>query len=742
MTFQSHTLKTGGTYIILSDLCTFVLFAECSSSLSGRASQFLLTISCIFAYCSEKEFQPTENVHIENNINITVIFPDTSLPEPTNGGFQTQEEFVKFVTEHEKTGKWNSELHARPLAEQLDDYKDDTLALAFPLQFPYGFTGLPADPAVIKLSKLKGKRNLLSRNCMGVYQKYLQHRKTCFHSAMFNLIVENLIMKQSIFNSTRMYCNIKCSNGSTMGEKYGAMTANHLQRAIHHARQNLSVQHSAAAENQFLKSIRASCSKLPHSNESAEDARKIYFSFLMAFGLPAIFLTITPDDLRNFRIIVYSCVNVEEKIYGDYKPSDFSDKDILKDFTIRRTARFDHPGLCAEEYNRIIQLVIKHLFNWDIEKQESKGLGIFGELLAWCLATEEQGRKNLHGHFLLFIKNWQKILKLLQMQAHDKQGSGLSYPRAVREAKAFYDSVCSARLFQDFGVGRAVQGAVFSHDPCRNVRTSTTKKMRFTVKPVDDQALREMRHKVLCHEHNGKIATCAKCSRDFTVNEIIETALNTHLAKPSNIDRSRKTISFQFPEGNNQKRLDRLVYELQKNFDWLDDPAELQALRLFASSALVNVHLTCHANRCFKKGSECYANIPDQITDSTQILYNDEYDIWTDCWGNKSPRYMFRFQPKRPVEDVFMNVHSPIITSLLGCNNNVTMGMNGRSVFYVTGYNTKAQQKDERVAFEKISSVMVDVLQRQVRYCFQPFCSLQKPKHISNWICIICKLLY
>jgi len=57
---------------------------------------------------------------------------------------------------------------------------------------------------------------------------------------------------------------------------------------------------------------------------------------------------------------------------------------------------------------------------------------------------------------------------------------------------------------------------------------------------------------------------------------------------------------------------------------------------------------------------------------------------------------MFRFEPRREVEDVFMNVHNPTLTSLLGCNNNVMVGMNGKLVFYVTGYNNKKTQKEER----------------------------------------------
>jgi hypothetical protein len=126
-----------------------------------------------------------------------------------------------------------------------------------------------------------------------------------------------------------------------------------------------------------------------------------------------------------------------------------------------------------------------------------------------------------------------------------------------------------------------------------------------------------------------------------------------------------------------------------------------QSIRYFAGNAITNVHLTKHSQRCFKKGAECYANLPDGISESDVIVYADEYDMWSDWCGNKEKRMMLRFQPKRLIEDVFMNIHNPVISKLLMCNNNVQIGMNGRSVLYSTGYQVKSQQKEERNAFEK-----------------------------------------
>ena len=79
------------------------------------------------------------------------MFPDATLPTPTNGGFDNQAQFRKFVMEHQND-KWKTEFTARPTCEREHDHIDDTLGNAFPLQFPYGHTALRGDPAVAELN--------------------------------------------------------------------------------------------------------------------------------------------------------------------------------------------------------------------------------------------------------------------------------------------------------------------------------------------------------------------------------------------------------------------------------------------------------------------------------------------------------------------------------------------------------------------------------------------------------------
>jgi hypothetical protein len=634
---------------------------------------------------------------IENQMNITVEFPDATLPTPTNGGFQTQEEFRQFVMEHQN-GKWKTEFTSRPTSEREPDYINDTLGDAFPLQFPYGHTGLRGDPAVTELKEKTFRKRI------DVFRKLLRHRKPSFHYPLFNLIIENLIMRDKIFLQTQITCNIKNADTTTMGEKFGGMDAEQFESAIQDSRNNKPVQFSSKAENQFLRSITTMCGKLPHSNEACMEARRVYFSFLMKFGIPAIFLTITPDDLRSFRIVVYALSPEKVSAYGQVDTQSFSESDILKEFNIRREARVQHPGLCAEEYQRLMQLVIKHFFNWDTESGKSKGTGLFGEVLAWCLATEEQGRKSLHGHYLVYIKNWNRVMNILQRKRNETPSTGdWTIFDANRNAKAMFANASSARLFSDFEVGKPLsEHPVFAHENCRSERNP--KQMRFTVKPVPDQELRFMRHKQWCGQYMGRIASCCKCKKFFSVNGIIESALNAHLGNSDN--------PFHFPE-QRCKPLDRIAYEMGKDFSWMNRTISEQSIRYFVGNAITNVHLTTHTQRCFKKKLECYANLPDGISESNLLVYNQEHDVWSNWFGEKERRFMLRFQPKRNIEDVFMNIHNPTITKLLMCNNNVQIGMNGRSILYSTGYQVKSQQKEERYAFEKVSNVLCKIIRKQ-----------------------------
>lgn len=74
-----------------------------------------------------------------------------------------------------------------------------------------------------------------------------------------------------------------------------------------------------------------------------------------------------------------------------------------------------------DDFKNILGLVVNHLIGWDEDAGATKEKGgVFGILDAWSAAVEEQGRKMLHIHFLIWIKDWSTLLDGLR--SNDKEG--------------------------------------------------------------------------------------------------------------------------------------------------------------------------------------------------------------------------------------------------------------------------------------------------------------------------------
>ena len=69
--------------------------------------------------------------------------------------------------------------------------------------------------------------------------------------------------------------------------------------------------------------------------------------------------------------------------------------------------RKKYPGLCAVDFQNVLDMVLTELIGY---KSPTKNKGIFGEVEAYCAAIEEQGRKTLHTHILIWLKKWSNIM--------------------------------------------------------------------------------------------------------------------------------------------------------------------------------------------------------------------------------------------------------------------------------------------------------------------------------------------
>ncbi|MEY3314042.1 MAG: hypothetical protein RLZZ578_1562, partial [Bacteroidota bacterium] len=75
------------------------------------------------------------------------------------------------------------------------------------------------------------------------------------------------------------------------------------------------------------------------------------------------------------------------------------------DYDFRKHTRTKYPGACSLEYQQVIQIFIDCMPQWDSKKQEPKGRGILGRVIAFAPAHEEQGRRTLHSHWQVWVED-------------------------------------------------------------------------------------------------------------------------------------------------------------------------------------------------------------------------------------------------------------------------------------------------------------------------------------------------
>ena len=648
----------------------------------------------IFIEESDFSICNTTNPDIENQFNVTILFPDHSVSTENKGGFKSQDEFRNFLIDH-TNARVEHQFHTRPTRERVAEYSADELIKALPLQFPYGFAGMPNES---NLSDHFKKSN--SRTFEQTLRYFCHHRIKSFHSPEFNLFITSTLMKQNIFLSSRIQCNIRKEDTKTMSDLFGQMSSEELEYAIYNMKLNNGNIRGNKIADQFLRSIQAICESLPHSNNSAKIAKRKYFSLIAKFGLPTLFVTISPDDQRSLWIKVYANFGHDVEFTEDDCSNDKSKEQLIFEYELRCKDRTENPGLCAEDFDFICNVFINDLLQWDPKSNKAKSVGLFGKVIAFAQATEEQGRKSLHAHYLIWIEGWNEFMECLM--TIDKRSN--SERIQLTNNLVQYVSHCSStKMFGN--VLAQNEGPIFYHEGCRRQRNHINN--YFSVECVSKNQLSEMRTRYGSTDHKGHIATCLKCQKNITIHELITNKLRS-------ITKDEKTTVYP----DKTRKLDNIVLRAQFDFEWHNRSDRLNETRLFLSNALTNIHSINHSPRCFKKTDTCYANFPKNPNEKSVVEFSMNVSTWSDWKGDITGKKIFRVVPSRELHDIYTNEHNPTLTKLFLCNNNIMTAMTGAAVFYVTHYNNKCNQKDEREAFEHVGKVLKRITTERLNNSF------------------------
>jgi hypothetical protein len=88
-----------------------------------------------------------------------------------------------------------------------------------------------------------------------------------------------------------------------------------------------------------------------------------------------------------------------------------SDQECIADFQLQKDIRLNHPGACSLEFKNVMQIIMDCMLRWDSKEQNSKGKVILETVLAISAADEEQGRKMLHRHWEIWVKDIDQTLR-------------------------------------------------------------------------------------------------------------------------------------------------------------------------------------------------------------------------------------------------------------------------------------------------------------------------------------------
>ena len=229
--------------------------------------------------------------------------------------------------------------------------------------------------------------------------------------------------------------------------------------------------------------------------------------------------------------------------------------------------------------------------------------------------------------------------------------------------------------------------------------------------PVDDQVIRNLRHKSKCIDEKGVIAKCNACKQSFTTSKIVNNSLNNWKAKLA----TEKMYSFQHPISRERSDVYAMLFPYRK-ISVSKNQSRMQSIRDNYQKTLnllkFNEHDHYHRKSCFKYGKECRFKIPNQVNEQSYIHYGKETSIWNMLDGNDREVTSFEIMLKRGMGSQYLNTCSLGLSETSGYNSNVQVG-DVAHIYYNTLYGSKSTQADDTRGYVGVCTAMTKRIKKQ-----------------------------
>ena len=284
----------------------------------------------------------------------------------------------------------------------------------FPTLFPYGRGGFE-DPARQPLSMTQQVRHMVS----------LRDRRFRTHSS-FAFIVSNILTRRSATEQSRF--SVSSRSAHRVQACLSEITAQELRDALPdiRARRHRLLPPKLLA---LMREVKWLGSRVPGSIQQRSRCRQQIQSLIVCHGIPSLFLTLSPYDLRAPLVSYFAGLDV-----------DIASLSHALTKAEQQLAALADPFACAEAFHATVEAFFSGLFGWDFRNRSPKANGVFGEGKAFFGTVECQGRGTLHIHVLLWLAD---------ALPPDVIRSRLSDPSFASRFLSYLDSIISLSLPED-----------------------------------------------------------------------------------------------------------------------------------------------------------------------------------------------------------------------------------------------------------------------------------------------------
>ena len=625
------------------------------------------------------------NKNLEMQEEVRIAFPDATLNEYT-GGYRSIAE-LKSIVDSMVGGSVEASLNI-PNSEYVRDYEGQNFMISFLRQYPYGYGGL---------HEIREQMNGSLR--VSFKDDYIKHVTSLsnkhFAEALFMLVCYNVFHRQKMLQSASW--RVKSSGSSNVA----SLTSEQVQEEINFRNTETYDSRDSRSAEKFVNMVTCMTRGLPHTDLASKKGRADVFSMQVAFGSPHVFLTLSPPDDNSIIIYVYSGSRIEEIL------PDVITEEYLKDRYKKRSAmRFRYPGLSTFSFEVFLDIFLKEVVGWDNDT-----IGYFGKPKAYFFAVEEQSRKSLHVHFLLWLtSDPYHVQELTKGEGTEREREALK-----RDAIRFINRTQSCELHGD-----SLEGLV---------HTCPSTKRKSIPAVQSDQMLRFLRHEEGCKALEGGIVVCHTCDKRWTSNEL---ALNDSCIESYGFNISletevstNSTRSCKSKEKLNMLAAEEIIFRSKmRAYDGKDTT--------YLVNALYNTHSSKHVRTCFaKKSPECRYKFPKKSNKRTRIEISETAYDWYRHHGEVKKQRTMEIELMRGTYDVCTNTYCPVISQSKCCgNSNVSGVVSPSGAYYISKYFSKCTQDEDcsdynlmakftnsRLSLQKFDNTDSEAISRVVGAC-------------------------